>query len=387
LVLAMAGGLSSFSSSIYAYQIRFYGVSVGFGYQGQSIWEVYSYAISIFFILITGFLSDIFGRRFFAFIAYLVGALSPLFIVLLPPSIGFPTSIVLYNIYFSLLIVARNILIMDLAGREIGRWFGYIMMSSSIAMVIGPLCGHVLREAFGYRLLFAILFMLLLISSFMILYIPSQRVRASYEGSISVRDLGQLIKDLRVVAFIAIYSCVDRFSFYLWSPLVSAYLSEKGFSDGDVALLYAIQNTSWFATSYVFGAISEKSPISTLALSEILTALSALALSIDPRPQSPAPYISFTLLGASIAAWIPSYNLVIHELVYGKDIGKIYSSLYVASTIVGIPSPYIGSMLRAIESEAHLYIASSLSILNTLYLILFSQGHFSHSNRAKILSS
>jgi hypothetical protein len=196
-----------------------------------------------------------------------------------------------------------------------------------------------------------------------------------------------LIKDLRVVAFIAIYSCVDRFSFYLWSPLVSAYLSEKGFSDGDVALLYAIQNTSWFATSYVFGAISEKSPISTLALSEILTALSALALSIDPRPQSPAPYISFTLLGASIAAWIPSYNLVIHELVYGKDIGKIYSSLYVASTIVGIPSPYIGSMLRAIESEAHLYIASSLSILNTLYLILFSQGHFSHSNRAKILSS
>ncbi|MEM4971059.1 MAG: hypothetical protein QXE01_07400, partial [Sulfolobales archaeon] len=54
---------------------------------------------------------------------------------------------------------------------------------------------------------------------------------------------------------------------------------------------------------------------------------------------------------------------------YGEHIGKIYSSLYVASTIAGIPSPYIGSVLRTVESEAHLYIASILSTFNAIYLV------------------
>ncbi len=368
LVLAIAGALSSFSSSIYVYQIRFYGISVGFEYGSQSIYEVYSYATSIIFILLTGFLSDILGRRLFTFIAYFIGALSPASIFLLPPWIGFPVSIILYNIYFSLAIVARNILVMDLAGRELGRWFGYIMMSSSMAMVIGPIFGYIFREALGYQALFMILFMMLLGSSLVILYIPGQK-SVREDASISMRDLVLVAKDLRSIWLIAIYSCIDRFSFYLWSPLVSAFLAEKGFGDGDVAILYAVQNISWFLTSYIFGLVSERNPVAVLAISEFLTALSALTLSLDPHPQSLAPYLSFIMLGASMASWIPSYNLIIHELVYGENIGKIYSSLYVASTIAGIPSPYIGSMLRTIESEAHLYVASMLSTLNAIYLI------------------
>ncbi|MEM4970880.1 MAG: MFS transporter, partial [Sulfolobales archaeon] len=351
LVLAIAGALSSFSSSIYNYQIRFYGVSVGFGYGSQSVYEVYSYTISIIFILFTGFLSDILGRRLFTFIAYFIGALSPISIVVLPPWMGFPISIILYNIYFSLVIVARNILVMDLAGHELGRWFGYIMMSSSIAMVIGPIAGYMFREILGYQALFIILFILLLSSSLVVLYIPSQGRGVRREVSISVRDLVLVARDLRSIWFIVIYGCLDRFSFYLWSPLAPTFLAEKGFEDGDVAILYTIQNISWFLTSYLFGLASERNPVAVLAISELLTALSALILSLDPRPQSLAPYISFIMLGASIASWIPSYNLIIHELVYGEHIGKIYSSLYVASTIAGIPSPYIGSVLRTVESE------------------------------------
>jgi len=369
LALAIAGALSSLSSSIYVYQIRFYGVSVGFEYESQSVYEVYSYAISITFILFTGFFSDIIDRRLFTFIAYFIGALSPASIFILPPWIGFPVSIILYNIYFSLVIVARNILVMDLAGRELGRWFGYIMMSSSIAMVIGPIFGYIFREALGYQALFMKLFMLLLGSSLVILYIPAQNKGVRGDTSISIKDLVQVARDLRSIWFIAIYSCLDRFSFYLWYPLVSTFLAEKGFGDGDVAILYAVQNISWFLTSYIFGLASERNPVAVLAISEFLTALSALTLSLDPHPQSLAPYLSFIMLGASIASWIPSYNQIIHELVYGGNIGKIYSSLYVASTMVGIPSPYIGSMLRTIESEAHLYAASILSTLITIYLV------------------
>jgi len=370
LVLALAGALSSLASSVYTYQVRFYGISAGFGYSSQSVYEVYSYAVSIAFVLSAGFLSDALGRKVFAFIAYFIGSLSQLALAVLPPWAGFPTSIVLYNTYFSLVVVARNILVMDLAGGEVGRWFGYIMMTSSIAMVIGPVIGYTLREALGYRLLFASLFGLMLASALLTLYIPQHRPGPRARDVISARDLASIARDLRGMWAIAVYGCLDRFSFYLWFPLAPAYLSEKGFGDGDVAILYTVQNLSWFLTSYAFGAFSERNPVAVLASSELLTASTALALAIDPRPGSASPYISFAMLGASIASWIPSYNMVVHMLAYGERIGRIYSSLYVASTAAGIPSPYIGSLLReTISSEAHLYAGASLSTFNTLFLI------------------
>jgi len=370
LLLAVSGALSSTASSIYIYQIRFYGVSAGFGYSAQSLYEVYSYAFSILFVLYTGFLSDALGRRVFAFIAYLIGSVSQLALIALPPWLGFPASIILYNTYFSLVIVARNLLVMDLAGGEVGRWLGYIMMPSSIAMIAGPILGYKLRETFGYQLLFASLFALMMLSALLILYIKHPRSRAKPIETFSTRDLAQIARDLRAVWFIAAYGCLDRFSFYLWFPLAPAYLSEKGFGDGDVALLYAVQNLSWFLTSYAFGTLSDRKPTAVLASSELLTAATAVTLSIDPSPGSVPLYASFALLGVSIASWIPSYNMVVRLLAYGDRIGRIYSSLYVMSTAAGIPSPYIGAMLReTISSEAHLYTAASLSTLNTLFLV------------------
>lgn len=343
----------------------------------QSIYEVYSYLVSIAFIISAGFLIDLLGRRPLALLSYLIGSISPLSVAILPPSLGFPVSIVLYNTFFSLAVVVRNILVMDLAGGSGGRWFGYIMTASSISMIVGPICGFAVRELVGYRGLFILLFLVWVAALISIAYLPETSNRSGGSRLNRSLDLVGVIKDLRSIWFIAIYGCIDRFSFYLWSPLVSAYLSEKGFSDGEVAVLYTIQNMGWFLSSYIFGIISERNAIATLALSELLTAFSALTLAIEPRPGGILPYISFTALGLSIASWIPAYNSVIYSLAYGNRIGRIYSLLYMLSTASGIPAPYIGSIIRSTTSgEAHLYLAFTLSTLNTLFLLSIYKSRF-----------
>lgn len=370
-IVIISGALSSISSSIYIYQVRFYASQEGFNYSAQSLYEVYSYIASVFLVLGAGFLSDMFGRRLFAFTAYFTGFLSSSSLAILPGWAGFPLSIILYNSAFSLVIVARNVLVLDLAGRNAARWFGYIMTASSISMVVGPIAGFAAREQLGYRGLFTLLSALWLLSSISFLYVDEPRGRSERSSpSLKAREIPGVFDTLRTLWPIAMYSCMDRFSYYLWMPLISAYFSDKGFSDGEVAILYAVQNLAWFLGSYVFGVLSELRAIYVLSFSEILTALSALAMSIDPRPGSYAPYISFILMGASIASWTPSYNMILGNLITGSVRGSLYSTIYVLATIAGIPAPYIGSLIRsALGSEAHFIASFAISSCNALLLL------------------
>lgn len=378
-IMIISASLSSISSSIYTYQVRFYASQEGFSYRDQSIYETYSYTASVFLVLGAGFLSDLLGRRLFTFIAYFTGFLSASSLAILPSWAGFPISIVLYNSAFSLVVVARNVLVIDLAGHLTARWLGYIMTASSICMVAGPIAGFAAREQLGYRGLFALLSILWLLSSISFLYVdePRSRGNGSEERSPSAREILGFFATLRSLWPIALYSCIDRFSYYMWMPLISAYFSSKGFGDGEVAILYTVQNLSWFLGSYAFGIMAESRALYTLSISEALTALSALAMSMDPRPGSSAPYISFILLGASVASWIPAYNMILGSLVTGPARGGLYSTIYVFATIAGIPAPYIGSLIRSsLGSEAHFMASFILSSLNTVLLLILVKRRY-----------
>ena len=373
-IMIISTAFSSFSSSIYMYQVRFYAFHEGFGYDIQSIYEVYSYVVSIFLVLGAGFLSDVLGRRFFAFLAYFLGFVSSSSLVFLPSWVGFPLSIILYNSAFSLAIVARNVLVIDLAGPLTARWLGYIMTAASILMVMGPIAGFAVREQLGYRGLFALLSILWLLSSISFIYVDEPRTKSDRSGALSLRatEILRFLGLLRSLWPIVLYSCASRFSFYLWTPLISAYFSEKGFSDSEVAILYTVQNLTWFLGSYAFGVLAESRALYVLSLSETLTGLSALAISIDPRPGGAAPYISFILMGLSIASWIPSYNTILGGLVTGPVRGGLYSTIYVLSTVAGTPAPYLGSLARSLfGSEAHFMASFALSSASSLFILLF----------------
>ncbi|GAY25761.1 putative MFS transporter [Desulfurococcaceae archaeon AG1] len=378
-IMIISAALSSLSSSIYIYQARFYATQEGFDYGVQSIYEVYSYAVSIFLVLGAGFLSDVLGRRFFTFLAYFLGFVSASSLALLPSWVGFPLSIILYNSAFALVIVARNVLVIDLAGPLTARWLGYIMTASSIFMVVGPIAGSTFREWLGYRGLFTLLSILWLMASISFLYIdePRARINRSNASIPTPEEILGFIASLRNLWPITLYSCIDRFSFYLWMPLISAYFSEKGFSDSEVAILYAVQNLTWFLGSYAFGLLAESRAIYVLALSEALTGLSALAMSINPVPGALAPYISFILMGASIASWIPSYNAILGSLVTSHARGGLYSTIYVLATVAGLPAPYIGSMIRSLfGGEAHFLASFAISTSNALFLLLFIKKRY-----------
>lgn len=378
-IMIISGVLSSISSSIYTYQVRFYASQEGFSYGAQSIYEAYSNIASVFLVLGAGFLSDILGRRLFAFLAYFLGFASSSSLAILPSWAGFPLSIILYNSSFSLAVVARNVLILDLAGPLTARWLGYIMTASSISMVVGPLVGFAARGQLGYRGLFALLSILWLLASISLLYVAEPRRGVDRSGGSSLRaaSVAEFLGSLRSLWPVAMYSCMDRFSFSLWMPLISAYFSEKGFSDGEVAILYTVQNLTWFLGSYAFGVLAESKALYVLSLSEALTAMSALTMSIDPRPGGPAPYISFTLMGASIASWIPSYNMILGVLMTGPVRGGLYSTIYVLATIAGIPAPYIGSLIRSLlGSEVHMITSFAISSSNAVLLLTFIRRRY-----------
>lgn len=366
-VLVLTSALGGLSSSAYIYQIRFYGLGMGIGYGEQSIYEAVSYVLLSLAVMASGIFYDIGSRRLPVMLSYAVAASSAA-AAILGNRLGFAASVILFNTSFSLTIVSRNVLTMDLARGSAGRWFGYIALAGSLSTIAGPAAGLAIVEAAGYRGLFALLAIFWILCSALALLV--QPGRGSPGGGGLLESAGQLPRILRSLWPFALYGVLDRFSYNLWYPLLAAFLAEKGFSSGEVALLYIEQNISWFLGSYIFGVLSERAALKILALSEVLTAAAAALLSLDPSPSSLAPHAAAAALGLSIASWIPSYNTAAAALLGPRGRGGVYSALYVISTTASAPSPYLGGLLRSGAGDlAHLHAASALPILNTVLLL------------------
>jgi MFS family permease len=140
VLLSLSALFSGLAFSIFYYQIRYFLYYQGYEYYVQSYIETLSYSIVMPALLIIGILSDLYGRKPFAVLSFILGGFACLVSSFLGDlQVGVFLSIVLFNASFYIGILTRGLLVVELSGGSPGRWIGIVMSSNSLAMIAGPL--------------------------------------------------------------------------------------------------------------------------------------------------------------------------------------------------------------------------------------------------------
>jgi MFS family permease len=370
--------------TVYAF---FRGLSIGFyqaffgyymkdiGYRMSEIGGVASAGglVSFFLLPAIGSLIDYYSSWMTIIIAGILGT-TALGVLGLSGSLkAFILSYTLYTLAFFADQPARySYLARTVPQATLGFYVSLLSFSFSVASIIGSITGGLAIRSKGYR------FSFMLYSSFWALGLAlftliapkikegAGRLPTSKEIKSRYRSLLRLPKDLRMLVLAA---SIDRTGWSLWRPLMAAHLRNFGYHKEEVGLVFGVFRLSQTSTSLGWGRATDIVGTSrVLFIAELLGALGALMLS---RPQNSCLiYISVTLLGLSLAAWIPSYNKYVAESVSEERYGEAYSTANAYRSLVGVPAPLLGGYIYDYLGITPLFGISALLMITAGFLFL-----------------
>lgn len=180
---------------------------------------------AIIFRPFTGKILDHFGKRrilIFSLVSYLICTI--LYNVVLA---FIPLLILrfLQGIFFSIATTAAGSLAVDhIPVNRSGEGLGYFAMSTNLAVVIGPMIGLPIIQAFSFQTLFITLSVLMFIGSALALMIPNDHVQV--EGKMSLRFRLNDLFEIKALP-IAVLACLLAFTYASVLSYLSIYAELK----------------------------------------------------------------------------------------------------------------------------------------------------------------
>jgi len=367
----------------------FRGMSIGFyqaffsyymksiGYSMTSIGGVASIAAIVSFVLLppTGSFIDSYSSREAITLTGILGVVALGLLGLSPSLKIFALSYTLYMMAFFLGQPARSTyLARAVEKKKLGFYMSVIGVAFSAAAIVGPPLGGYLIKLEGYRkifLLFSIVWLVgLLAYVFLAPKIPeaNRRLPTKTEVIARYKSIFKVPKDLRDITLLV---SVDRIGWTLWMPILTAHLYNFGYSKEQIGVIFSIFGLTRTITMMLWGKITDITrPYKVLFISEILGALGTIIIA-KPTNIIDA-YVALILIGLAIAAWIPSYNKFVAEIVPSERYGEAYTTTNAYRSVVGIPMPYVGGFVYDKIGILPLFSSSSsfIALAGILFLIL-----------------
>lgn len=245
---------------------------------------------------------------------------------------------------------------------RLGSYIGITSSAFSGSRMAGPLLGGLIVEAAGYRAAFTLLAALVAASTlfFAVTAVePPSRSPPRRGGVLEVYR--SMLRPSRGDLAVYLYIGVDRASWSLWFPLLSAYLGRIGLSESQVgAAISAMGLIQTLLLPLAGRLVDAGGAWASLTISEVLGIASAIILSgASTQVEAVA---AAALAGVSIALWVPGYNALIAR-ISGHGLGESYSVANTVRSAAGAPSPYIGGLLYDHVSPAAPFIASASALV------------------------
>lgn len=307
-----------------------------------------------------GYLIEVLGSRVMVAFSGVILALAPLLPVytsllhLLALSYGLLLASFFMGQPARMTFLARSV-----RGERLGSVIGVVSSAMSASRLVGPTLAGFAAEILGYREAFLILAALAAagLAAFTALSVdPEGEVRGP-RGSL-LEAYARALKPSRGFTVILGFVALDRISWSLWLPMLSAFLYLRGLSEAEVGVLMSLMGVSRTVGLPIAGRITDAvGAWIGIAASEGLGVLGVLALAL---PSSmPTLIAAVALLGFSIALWIPAYNTLIARIAGGR-LGEAYSVANSVRSLAGAPAPYIGGVIYEALAPIAPFIASAL---------------------------
>ncbi|MET1101449.1 MAG: MFS transporter [Pyrodictiaceae archaeon] len=319
-----------------------------------------------------GVFIDILGAK----LATLVTGLIALLAVglLSVPSPGYSMFIASYMSFMLAFVLGQpsrsTLLAKSISPERYGYYFALITLAFSASRAVGPLVtGWIALHNYSQAFQVMTLSTATGLSAF---YMMAREPERQERGK--GRTLNELLleayhrtfKPRQELAKLYLFLVLDRSGWSLWFPMLSAYFKALGHSEEEIGLFYTMTSLVQTISSIPLGKLADKAgAVKVLASSEAM-GTAAVILLAEPRPIA-LLVTALTLIGLSIAAWIPAYNKLVAQLARGR-LGETYASANAVRSIASIPAPILGGLLYQSLGPQTPFIASALVLaLATLY--------------------
>lgn len=301
-------------------------------------------------------------------------------LALLVPSITtlYPLLLLAYTLNYFQLIAgqpARGAMLADSVDSGVlGVAFAKVAMAFTLARSITPfIAGYSVSILGGYEKTFQAA---AAISAVGVLYftIKARETKGARSKSNIWRDFRESIVIDRSTAWIYVFAIVDRFSWFLWWPMLNAHLREYwGMSPEEVGVYSGISSITIFLSGYVLGRLVDRiGYLKGLILSESAGMISSLTIGYSP--DRIVLVCGIIGVGISWSLWIPSFNSAIALTTSSEKRGRSYSKVNAVRMGGSVPAPWIGGYMYDYVHYTLPYLASSIiMVLNTIYLVYISR--------------
>ncbi len=357
------------------------------GYSLEIIGGIATLALlaNVVLLPLLGLLIDSIGRKIIAGTAGLLISLAlfiPASFKYLPLLIA---SYILFYISWAMGQPARSAMLADsVPAEKLGTAFSIVTLGFTASRIFSPYIAGWMAEAIGYRDAFLAFSAVVLagVLAFMFIGVETRRVRSKPGVKEIIEAYKAASRPPRRLRPLYVFTSVDRASWSLWMPLLSAYFGARfGLTPADVGLLLSVSSAAQSIMLPLAGRLVDRLGAFRMMLaSEVLGIASALSIAFSAGGML---YASMIIFGASLASWIPAYNAIIASLSEADVRGRIYSSVNMIRMASSVPSPWIGGtlyhMLQETLPQAPFILSSVVMSINVIYMYgkktAFSEAH------------
>jgi len=201
-----------------------------------------------------GYIADRLGRRPVMWAAWIIGALTIWIMALAKSLPAFVVGALLYSMT-SFVIAPLNSYVAAAHGEwSVGRVLTLVSASYNAGAVLGPALGGMIGERFGYRTIFLVAAIIIIVSTFVILFIRPQPVDAPHP-----EEKGKnLLRNNRYVFFVLAYF-IATFAMYLPQPLSPNFLqNQRSLGLAQIGQLYSISSLGIVVLNLVLGQLNAR---------------------------------------------------------------------------------------------------------------------------------
>ncbi|MHA1594262.1 MAG: MFS transporter [Candidatus Baldrarchaeia archaeon] len=246
---------------------------------------------------------------------------------------------------------------------SMGGAVGTIMSTFSASRTIGPLIAGIIASLYGFVSAFHVLAFSSVIGLLLFIFLSRKDSPRKRKPRGSLKDSYlRFFSPPRGFRVALCLIALDRLSWTLWYPMLSAHLYSHGYSEIEVGAMFSTTGAIQTILSPIAGSLTDRlGAYLILAFSESLGVIAAILL-IFPTSAA-AVWTSMVAIGGSIALWIPAYNALIAKV--GGGTGEAFASANAVRGLAGAPGPYIGGLIYDIIGPAIPFAISSILLVLT----------------------
>lgn len=368
--LAAVTALRGISTSILMTFLPVYAVSIGIPLPDVGTMSAIAMGVSVFAMPFIGMAVDFLGRRAVLIISTLTLIMAPLIPVIYSNYLGVLTAYILFNLALNTWVPARAVTVATSVNKEVmGVSFALVSLSFQVARSVVPYIAGLMIRSYGYLVTFTFSAIAAgLALPIVLLTIPELKSGES----LSIKEFIKGIIPKRNELGFQVFLCIDRSGWRLWMPILNSYMKVRlGFSEDVIGLLSTIRGISSLISLIPSGRLVDRFGwFPALLLSEVTGGLAALIMALAQSPLIAA--MAMTLIGLSVALWIPGFNVAVPNVVPNKsELGRTYARCNFYRSVAAVPTPWIGGILYSIIPVLPMTAGAILILANLGILKVF----------------